>query len=55
MATSNLNNFYFKKISESEFFTESDRENNNESSKESYNILDCFNNKEFDEFGVPIQ
>ena len=56
MATSNLNNYYFKIISESEFFTESNRDNETNENSENYNILDCFNNKEFDNLDLsPIE
>ncbi|MCW8855379.1 MAG: DUF1631 domain-containing protein [Gammaproteobacteria bacterium] len=60
MATSNLNNFYFKKISESRFFSENcndDESNKDNNSKDgTYNILDCFNDKDFDDIELsPIE
>ena len=52
MATSNLNNHYSKIISESEFFTESSDTQENET----YNVLNCFNDKEIGDLELsPIE
>ena len=48
IATSNLQNYYFQKISESPFNTD----NINEDPSDKYNVLDCFNGSQFDDVAV---
>ncbi|MDH5765928.1 MAG: DUF1631 domain-containing protein [Gammaproteobacteria bacterium] len=50
IATSNLNNYFFKKLSESEFKSDPDKINDNETTP--VNIIELFNDKEFDDFSI---
>lgn len=50
MVTSNLNNYYTRKLADSSYFSEQTNDEKNEA--ELLNIPELFNDKEFDDFGI---